>query len=244
MPTKLLIAVPAYRGQMHFSCTLSLLELSSWLARRGIAHTFRFLDGADIVLLRNIFSSAFLKGDCSHLLFVDSDMAFAPSTVIKMVDSGFPFVGAAYPSRGIDLPKLVESDAPMQTRRALAMEFAVFPLDETAPTIMGDFCHAIGIGMGLTLIARSVLENLVRSNRIRVQHDPPPKFALEGPLYGFFDQAVDNKGTMLAEDLSFCHRWRTHCRGAIMALISDEVGHMGEFQFRARYADRIATASR
>jgi hypothetical protein len=59
-------------------------------------------------------------------------------------------------------------------------------------------------------------------------------------VYGFFDLVNPGGGRpLLSEDLSFCHRWTTACRGRIWCKIDHEIGHVGPFLFSATPAAGI-----
>jgi hypothetical protein len=87
---KFMIAVPAYGGSIKNGCVESLLKLQSSLLSRGVSADYGILNIAGIPETRNYYASILLqRAEHSHVLFVDSDMAFEPASFWKLVNAGF-----------------------------------------------------------------------------------------------------------------------------------------------------------
>lgn len=98
------------------------------------------------------------------------------------------------------------------------------------PAINGETATVDGVGMGVTLVKRAVFETLKAS--VGTRH------CADREVYKFFSPIDD-----LSEDLSFCKRWRD-TGGEIIALLNENVGHVGQFTYRASYLDHVkATAT-
>src|SRR5687767_14216607 len=87
-----LIATPAHDARVHAVYTAGVLSAS---------HTFagcdwQVLNGTGLMRQRNALVSVFMAGTCSHLLFVDSDMAWRAEDAQKLFDTGKDFVGGTY----------------------------------------------------------------------------------------------------------------------------------------------------
>lgn len=221
MTPNILVAIPLHGSDIKIQCAVSLVAACSNLAARGMQFEIRYHSSAELVRNRNILASAALANqDRTHLLFVDGDMEFRPETLFRMLDLEKPVVGCIYPRR-----KPATS----------VWDFVVDLGDENQLQMANGAIPVRGLGMGLCLIQRTVLERLVATGEIR-------SGALkdhEGPVYGFFDPIAPD----VSEDLSFCRRWASLCDGEIWALADEEIGHVGETTYKARFLDHVRTST-
>jgi hypothetical protein len=225
---ELVIALPTYGGVAPEHLT-ALLRLQEWLAARGVRARALHQDLTEISRARNKLATHFLEATAARrLLFIDSDIEFAPEAVGALLDAGKPLVGAVYPKRHLDIDRLIAAARRIEDPKqalASALEFVVQPLGEAAEVVDG-LCRVAGVGMGLCLIERGVFEALAATGRIRA----------EAGATGFFDPLTTADG-ILSEDLAFCHRWRTLCGGEVWALVDHEIGHVGTLKLKARLLD-------
>ena len=212
---KLMVAIPAYGGSIKNGCVDSLLKLQAGLRDRGVAADYGIVNIVDIAATRNYYASYLLqRAEHTHLLFVDSDMAFEPATVWKLLDAQKPLVGCVYPKRKANGGFVVYNHGPIRAKNGMA--------------------RVEGIGMGLCLIQAQVFHALLNTGKIaKLTGHPFAAHGLKGPLLGFFD-ATPVEGEYTTEDYAFCRRWRTLCGGEVLALVSEEIGHIGEFVYRGK----------
>ena len=77
----------------------SLARMMAQLHARGVSTDYRTIDGPNLVLQRDMLADAFLASDATHLLFIDSDMAFAPDLAERLLSFAKPVIGTIYPRR-------------------------------------------------------------------------------------------------------------------------------------------------
>ena len=236
-PVRLMIAVPTYGGLTPEHVT-SVLKLQAWLQARGVPVQTVQHGMTEIARSRNILAAIFLEAaDATHLLFIDSDIAFDPEAVEALLDADRPLVGAVYPKRMLDLDRLIAAARRLTDRDqivASAMDYVVVP-DGDKVELDGGLCRVAGIGLGLCLIRREVFSRLLASGRLKLG---PASAATRGAIHGFFDP-IEIETEILSEDLSFCRRWRSLCGGDVWALIDRPVTHVGTMGFRARMLDAL-----
>lgn len=210
-----MIAIPAYGGSIKNGCVQSLLKLQLSLHARGVSAEYAILNVAGIPETRNFYASILLqRAEHSHILFVDSDMAFEPATFWKLLDAQKPLVGCIYPRRKVNAGFVVYNHGPIRAKNGLA--------------------QVEGIGMGLCLIQTACFRALLNTGQIAKYHGHPfTSYGLVGPLLGFFDP-TPVEGEYTTEDYAFCRRWRTLCGGEVWALALEDVGHIGEHVYRGR----------
>ncbi len=192
----------------------------------------------EIARSRNILAARFLEeADPTHLLFVDSDIAFDPEAVGALMAAGRPLVGCVYPKRALDLDRLIAAARRLTDRDqiiASALDYVVVP-DEDEARIEGGLCRVAGVGMGLCLIRRGVFTALAETGRVKLG---PKAAATRGMVHGFFDP-IETQTEILSEDLSFCRRWRDLCGGQVWAMVDQAISHIGTMEFRARMIDAL-----
>ncbi len=99
--TKIFIATPAFDGKVNVSYACSLAETRLFLAANSIDSIIRIhTAGSLLVRERNDLVKAFLETDCTHMLCIDSDIAWNPTDIKKLLDKKEDFVAALYPARG------------------------------------------------------------------------------------------------------------------------------------------------
>ena len=190
---KLAIATPFYSMSGFAPYIKSLADSLRKLSALGITWEYFDTCGDSYVdRARNTLCARFLKSDCTHLLFIDSDMGWDVQGLINILNSPFELTGAAYPIKNawdkfIEGAKFDTDHAPVQ--------------DEKTGLIEAYFVPA-----GFMLIARSCLEKLVASdpwNEYRTLDD-----GKEVCIYNFFENIIDReKKVRVGEDIAFCNKW-------------------------------------
>ena len=253
MIKSLFIALPTQEN-LHIKTAMSLFSVVAKVTKQGIPHKVHYYSSSDIIMSRNRLAARFLSNEAyTHILFVDSDMAFELSVFDGLAQMDEPFVACGYPKRALDLEKF---------RKAVEAE-AAKPLDDRAPTkellsevldftlMEKDFCDrpwsfetrdgyfsVPGIGFGLALISRQVFVSMIENGCVD-PYMPKGKQYPRSASYGFFNQVMRPNGYALSEDLSFCKRWVADCGGKIWVLADPTISHVGSFAFSGSLADKF-----
>ena len=83
---RLFIATPMYGGQCAGMFTKSCNDLSAICMHYKIEAKFYYLFNESLVTrARNYCVDEFMRSDCTHMIFIDSDIAFNPNDVITMM---------------------------------------------------------------------------------------------------------------------------------------------------------------
>ena len=104
---KLFVATPMYGGACAGMFTRSMMELSSMLAQLEVTMVPYFLFNESLITrARNYCADEFMRSDCTHMMFIDSDIGFNPADVIALMclqteDSDFDIIGGPYPKKTI-----------------------------------------------------------------------------------------------------------------------------------------------
>ena len=190
---------------------------------------------------RELVNQALAQGH-THLFFVDADMGSRPSAVMRMLAAEKPVIGAIAVKKKLDLlailddAKKADTQDPAWKRKVISrrMLFSGDPLDSVS--VQNGLARFKAIGMAVTLIETAVLRRMVEQVRL----EPMVTFfeTQDFPVYGFFNRTTDPAGHLMAEDYSFCARWRA-CGGDIWVLLDEAILHVGTYLYGGSYLDTL-----
>lgn len=241
---KVFIATPTAGGVVKTEFANTLVGTILDLKNRDISVRYMNYDGPDIVLARNYLASLFMEDDeCTHLFFVDSDMAFSGALCHRLIQSEKSIIAAACPRREMDMHALKESlqSKSMDINGALASStrYNVKFAGGTIKTTNG-LCQVDGIGTAVMLIGKTALTKMIDMDvaTIKKNDHQTEMMGLSGGLYNFFDPVYVGED-YLSEDLSFCSKWKEQCNGEIWAVVDEDIGHVGSMRYGVPYQYRL-----
>ncbi len=240
----ILIALPTVGHFMKSDTAISVAKTVKALEQRGINADLHNIDSAEIVTARDMFGNMLLHSDrWDAMLFVDSDMGFSEGLILKLIDSGGDVAAAASPRRTLNLERLIASvreQGDLQRAKAAASDFTVgFDWDgKPAPRIepVNGFMRAATCGMAIALITKAALEAMIKAKVVQPRLDL--NSSAGHTCWSFFG-ILNNKGHRLGEDYSFCYRWTKLMKRELLVCIDEEVTHVGDYRFEARFADLL-----
>ena len=84
---KIFIGTPCYGGMITADYFKSCMQLVALAASKKIELQFGTIGNESLITrARNTLVQLFMDGDYTHLLFIDSDLAFNPEAVIRMLE--------------------------------------------------------------------------------------------------------------------------------------------------------------
>jgi len=102
-PTHLFIAVPLHDGKCAGTFAVSFVRAVLTLRNAGVRVTYQFLEeGGNTIQARNTVAHLFLQSPATHLLFLDSDIAFSDADLVRFIQWNRPVVTGFYPKREIN----------------------------------------------------------------------------------------------------------------------------------------------
>ncbi len=235
---KIFLAIPCADATVSIHTMSSVLRIQSGLAKQGIGISFDVFNFAEISVARNILAARFIKSDCTHLLFCDDDISFEPQVIGDLISSQAPFVSAGCVKREFDLDRYAAARKKLKSgpkddenrREALKAATSLNYVPVKPVSRKGDFIEVIQTGFGLTLVQRDVFLMMQTAGVVTTQ--AYGKRWADGDVYGYFDRIhIEDVGSTLPEDYSFCHRWR-RCGGQVWVLEGAHTRHHGEFAYR------------
>ena len=228
-----MIAMPCYQGQCHVRCMQSILNLTHIFKDNDIHHVFFPLDFESLIPRgRNLCASAFLKSDCSHLFFIDSDIQFNPSDVLKLLQHEKQIIVGLYPQKKLHFDKITQAIQSSITMKEFTQKCTQKNGNILQNTDSLDLVLMKDAPTGFMLIHRSVFDILIEKiPTLAYKNDVVgyDQFAHNGKIFNFFQVGVVND-RYLSEDYGFSTLCRA-CNIPIYADTSVELCHIGQFLY-------------
>ena len=223
MAASIMVATPAYNGQVCAVYTNCLLKLFAACMQRGIGFSFAHTTSQSLIpIARNDLADYFLRSSDSHLLFIDGDMGFDADQVLRMLEVDVEVIGAVCPQKKINWQAIKQAVLanPHMEAQHLAQVGATYktfqPLNDK-PIGLDAPLAVEHIGTGIMFIKRSAFE--------RMQGQVPH---IDGQ-HQYFEAKVHDDGRFLSEDVHFCKMFR-QAGGAVYAAPWLEVSHLGMYE--------------
>ena len=233
------VASPMYGGMCTGYYTQSLLTLGPILNQNGYDMAYSAMFNESLIQRgRNALAHGFMKRpECTHLLFIDSDIKFNSQDVIKMIEADKDIICGIYPKKEInwvEVDKAVKEGVPhdqLKTRTAsLVINLKNYEGSITVPNDQP--VEIFNGGTGFMLIKRNtfeVMKSVVESYNNDV-------LFLDGGISNdriteYFACAIE-PGTerLLSEDYFFC--WKAREAGlSVWAAPWVQLGHFGSYLF-------------
>lgn len=105
---KIFLATPMYGGSCEGIFAKSISDLTASCAQRGIGLVVHFLMNESLIpRARNYCVDAFMRSDCTHLMFIDADIGFSGDDVLALLaysiqnegDNPYDIIGGSYPKK-------------------------------------------------------------------------------------------------------------------------------------------------
>jgi hypothetical protein len=239
MSTKvnLVIATPCFGGQISIIYASSIFKLQKVL--RGSAEIdlkILFKDSdALITRARASLVAQFLDDPAAtHLLFIDADIGFEPDQVMRLINCGADVCAGVYPIKRIDWDRVRAVTLADRPNPAAASLKYVFEVDDpNAVVTQAGFVQVRYAGTGFLMVRRQALEKMcARYPHLQYQRDHSVDAVTpSNNRFALFDCMIDDSGTYLSEDFSFCKRW-SDMGGQIWADLDSRLNHVGPLVFR------------
>lgn len=233
---KLFIPIICYNHTCHTSYMFSLLRLVMFLKDSNIsAELFPIVFDSLVNRARNAAVAHFLSTDCTHLLFIDSDIEFSPGDVIKLIQSKERVVGGAYAQKWLNFDKVKDifkrdpiPEKPLSLCTNHSIHFNLVSSETNLDKIEVDY-----LTTGFMLIERYVFTELIKHypNR-KYKNDVDGYMSAHKDLfYNFFCVEInEDTNRFESEDYGFCRLWK-NIGGHIYVIPDITLTHYGWFGY-------------
>lgn len=244
----LFVATPMYGGMNYGLYMKSCLDLQSLCMQYGVQVKFSFLFNESLITrARNYLVDEYLhRSDCTHLLFIDSDIHFDPNDVIALLALDRDVIGGPYPKKAIKWKSVQAAikrnpDIDASVLNLVTGDYVFNPVKGTEKFTVSDPLEVLEIGTGFMMVKREVFQKMEQEYpMIRYKPDHVGQAHFDGSRYihAFFDTVIDSKDSItgggsdryLSEDYMFCQMWRK-MGGQIWLCPWMRTSHIGTYHF-------------
>jgi hypothetical protein len=244
---KLFVATPVH-SQVSIHFMQSVFKLQAKCYEHHVPIMLQLMKSSLVTQGRNSCVSEFLHTDYTHLLFIDSDIQFEANSIFKMLEKDQELLSIPYPMKNILWDKVYDKwqTIPHMDKTQIATSGNKFPVrlkekeqDITCTDEMIELSHSM---TGCTLIKRQVFDKMIQAYpelTIKQETMIDGFMQYRKHLYNFFDTYYDKENKLYyGEDFAFSRLW-TKIGGKCMALITEYITHVGEYQYTGRLIDEM-----
>jgi hypothetical protein len=255
---KLFVATPMYGGQCHGMYTKSTAELAKICTHYGIEVKFFYLFNESLITrARNYCCDEFMRSDCTHMIFIDSDIGFDPNdvlTLMAMMDTDNPendknIMCGPYPKKTIAWEKIKKAvdkgfadENPMELERFVG-DYVFNPAHGQKQVRLDEPVRVLEGGTGFMMITKKAFEEFQKAypdytylpDHVRTKH-----FDGTREIFMYFQALIDEKSKRyLSEDYMFC-QWMSKVGIETWMCPWMKLLHTGSYTFGGSLADLAA----
>ncbi len=239
---KIFLGTPMYGGKCDGPFTKSVIDLSLLCAKYGVQMQHHFMFNESLITrARCYLADEFLRSDCTHLLFIDSDISFLPIDVLAMLAFDKDIIGAPYPKKTISWEKIYDAarlglvdDNPMRLDQFVG-DYVFNVVPGTKEIKLDEPCKVLELGTGFVMISKNVFPKFQAAYpelMFKPDHNRTKEFDGSREICAFFDTVIDPKTKRyLSEDYMFC-QWARNIGFDVWLCPWMRLQHTGSFVFQ------------
>lgn len=215
----LFVATPTYSGKLDSRYLHSMIQSLDLLEKENIGfELFTLSYHCHVDDARNTIVAEFLASECDELIFIDADVSWIPSDLVRLAKYDRDLVAGVYPKRSkhdLDFPVTVAPGVELRADQDGLVEV------DGAPT-------------GFMKIRRAVLEQFQALNKDRQfkSRNAGP----DDPVNTIIFERTWENGERFSGDLAFCRNWKK-LGGKVYVDPYMKLSHTGEVDFEGTLAD-------
>lgn len=247
----LLVCVPMYGGVCMGNFTKSSNDLVALAGHYGISIRFYYLFNESLITrARNYCCDEFMRSDCTHMLFIDSDIAFDANDIIGMLalqsdDSEYDVLCAPYPKKCISWEKIKQAcdlgvaDQDPNVLEKFVGDYVFNPAGGKSQIRLDQPEEVLESGTGFMMIRRSALEKFAQEYPeyyYKPDHVRTAAFDGSREIVAFFDALIDNKHSQIRKEIrEFYNKNPNATADEVIAFIDDTKNSAFGFEYSNRY---------
>jgi hypothetical protein len=207
----------------------------------------------------NLIAKAMSDPEMTHILFIDNDITWVPTDILKLLIADKSIIGGIYPLKKYNLDKLIPTEEhPNQVqdminvknnshlheindKDAIEMNLLTYNVNYNTKEvkIKNNLTQVKHVATGFMMMQRNVIEKMIKSYSSTKYTDDINFLIPEENKYAYalFDCGVVDDH-YLSEDWMFCNRW-TLLEGEIWIDVSINLTHTGIHDFKGCYISSL-----
>jgi hypothetical protein len=242
-PISIFVATPVHSDvSIHYF--KACLEFQKECFVRKIPVMFQVMKSSLVTQGRQLCVSGFMESNCTHMLFIDSDISFNFKMIERMINYDKEICLVPYPIKGTDHDKVRARILAGDTLspHLLGNQYTMSVPDPTNVKVTDGFIEVERGPAGCMLIKKEVIHKLIKEYpefTINQHTLIDGKLVTRNHMYNFFDTYwnKDDK-TYTGEDFYFCKLCK-HAGIKMYALVDEYISHHGEYSYTGRLLDEF-----
>ena len=242
-PYRIFVATPVHSDvSIHYF--KACLEFQKECFVRKIPVMFQVMKSSLVTQGRQLCVSGFMESDCTHMLFIDSDISFNFKMIERMINYDKEICLVPYPIKGTDHDKVRARilAGEILSPHLLGNQYTMSVPDPSNVKVVNGFIEVERGPAGCMLIKKEVIEKLIKEYpefTINQHTLIDGKLVKRNHMYNFFDTYwnKDDK-TYTGEDFYFCKLCK-HAGIKMYALVDEYISHHGEYSYTGRLLDEF-----
>ena len=216
---KIFIAVPTHDKKIFCNCHQALMNAMQVMLACNVPFSFCYEVGLPYIsMARNNLVRKFMASDCTHIVFIDADVGFAPGAFHDLIIAKEDVIGGAYPK------KQDSEEYAVRLKKG----------DDGNVIFSNGVLMAEGLATGFLKISREAISKMQAAYPEMVYNDG----ISNQQTYNFFGEfTVGDR--MFYDDFGFCHLW-SQCGGEMWVLPNITFTHAGSRDYRGNLHEYLA----
>lgn len=221
----IMLAIPMYGGMCHGMLMRSVNELTILCCHQNIELKYYYLFNESLITrARNYCADEFLRSECTHLMFIDSDIGFSAIDVFALLQiqvmnkEKIDIIAGPYPKKSIAWEKVMKAaKAGMGDENPYALEdyagdLVFNPASDKMSFRLDQPLEVLEAGTGFMCIPRATFEKYDEAypdSKYLPDHVRTKAFDGSREIMAYFDCVIDpDTRRYLSEDYYFCQNVR------------------------------------
>ena len=162
-PHRIFVATPVHSDvSIHYF--KACLEFQKECFVRKIQVMFQVMKSSLVTQGRQLCVSGFMESDCTHMLFIDSDISFNYKMIERMINYDKEICLIPYPIKGLDFDKIKSriKEGSTLDPRVLGNQYTMSVPDPTNVKVENGFIEVERGPAGCMLIKKEVIHKLIK----------------------------------------------------------------------------------
>jgi hypothetical protein len=243
---KLMVCTPMYGGMCAGTYTKSSTDLAQVAAKYGVELVFFYLFNESLITrARNYCADTFMRSDCTHMIFLDSDIGFDYNDVLAMLalmddESEYDIMCAPYPKKTIAWEKIKDAvdrgyaDNNPNELDNFVGDFVFNPAAGAGTFQLNEPVEVLEGGTGFMMVQKRAFEKFDEAypqQKYLPDHVRTKDFDGSREITAYFDTVIDEESKRyLSEDYMFC-QWARKAGIKVWLCPWMKTNHMGAYFF-------------